>query len=48
VLRIFISLKNPSPRPGLNPRTLGLTTSTHKLKVMATLNINAPITEDFD
>jgi hypothetical protein len=23
VLRIFIALKNPSPRPGLNPRPLG-------------------------
>jgi hypothetical protein len=23
VLRIFIALKNPSPWPGLNPRTLG-------------------------
>jgi hypothetical protein len=28
VLRIFIALKNPSPRPGLNPQTLGLTAST--------------------
>jgi hypothetical protein len=28
VLRIFIALKNPSPRPGLNPRPLGTLTST--------------------
>jgi hypothetical protein len=28
VLRIFIALKNPSPRPGLNPRPLGPVTST--------------------
>jgi hypothetical protein len=28
VLRIFIVLKNPSPRPGLNPRPLGLVVST--------------------
>jgi hypothetical protein len=27
-LRIFIALKNPSPRPGLNPRTLGPMAST--------------------
>jgi hypothetical protein len=28
VLRIFIALKNPSPRPGLNPRPLGPVAST--------------------
>jgi hypothetical protein len=28
VLRIFIALKNPSPRPGLNPRPLGPVSST--------------------
>jgi hypothetical protein len=28
VLRIFISLKTPSPRPGLNPRPLGTVAST--------------------
>jgi hypothetical protein len=28
VLRTFIALKNPSPRPSLNPRTLGPVTST--------------------
>jgi hypothetical protein len=28
VLRIFIALKNPSPRPGLNPRSLGPVAST--------------------
>jgi hypothetical protein len=28
VLRIFIALKNPSPRPGLNPRLLGPVAST--------------------
>jgi hypothetical protein len=28
VLRIFIALNNPSPRLGLNPRTLGLMAST--------------------
>jgi hypothetical protein len=28
VLRIFIALKNPSPRPGLNPRTSGSIAST--------------------
>jgi hypothetical protein len=28
VLRIFIALKNQSPRPGLNPRTLGPVAST--------------------
>jgi hypothetical protein len=28
VLRIFIALKNPSPRPVLNPRTLGTVAST--------------------
>jgi hypothetical protein len=28
VLQIFIALKNPSPRPGLNPRTLGPMAST--------------------
>jgi hypothetical protein len=27
VLRIFISLKNPSPRPGLKPRSLGTVAS---------------------
>jgi hypothetical protein len=34
VLRIFIALKNPSPRLGLNPRTLG--------PVVTTLAITAP------
>jgi hypothetical protein len=28
VLRIFIALKNPSPRPDMNPRTLGPMAST--------------------
>jgi hypothetical protein len=28
VLRIFIALKNPSPRPGFNPRALGSVAST--------------------
>jgi hypothetical protein len=28
VLRMFINLKNPSPRPGFNPRPLGLVAST--------------------
>jgi hypothetical protein len=28
VLRIFVALKNPSPRPGLNPRPLGPVAST--------------------
>jgi hypothetical protein len=28
VLRIFIALKSPSPRPGLNPRPLGIVAST--------------------
>jgi hypothetical protein len=28
VLRIFLALKNPSPRPGLNPRPLGPVAST--------------------
>jgi hypothetical protein len=28
VLQIFIALKNPSPRPGLNPRPLGPVVST--------------------
>jgi hypothetical protein len=28
VLRIFISLRNPSPQPGLNPQPLGIVANT--------------------
>jgi hypothetical protein len=36
LLGIFIAIKNPSPRPGLNPRTLG--------PMASTLTITPPMT----
>jgi hypothetical protein len=49
VLRIVIALKNPSSRPGLNPRPLGpvastlITTAPRRLKSSLTLNIKMKV-----
>jgi hypothetical protein len=39
VVRNFIALKNPSPRPGFNPRTLGLMPSTLNVTTEATIEL---------